>query len=156
MTTELLAGILDGLGKRWETELKPDDQDTCLIRLKTGVNIQIELEPNGEYLIAGADLGTLPPGRYREDVFQIALQENGLPYPRTGTFAYSLQADTLVYYLRIPSHDLSGERLFELLEPFTEKAKVWKEAIEAGSLPPSAGPTIPAPGFGGGMFGMRP
>lgn len=156
MTVEQLAGILEELGKRWNARLKPDDKDTCLIRLRTGVNVQVEIESNGEYLVAGADLGTLPPGRYREDVFQTALQENGLPYPRSGTFAYSRQADTLIYFLRIPTKELTGDRLFELLEPFVEKAKTWKEAIEAGSLPPSAGPTIAAPRFGEGMFGMRP
>ena len=74
-------------------------------------------------------------GRYRENVFRMALAANALPYPRFGTFAYSNQTNSLVIYETLPAKDLRGDQVAEFIAPFVQKAIVWKQAIEKGEIP---------------------
>lgn len=133
--------------------LVPDSRNTCLVRFKEGVNIQLEPDKSGANLLIGAQLGTIPPGRYREDIYREALRTNGLPPPRVGTLAYSRQADALVLFELIPLQDLTGTKLADFLQSFRAKALTWQEALIKGEVP-RVEHTLSTAQRGGGMFGL--
>jgi len=134
-------------------QLVPDGHNTCLVRFKEGVNIQLEPDKNGINLLVGAQLGTIPPGRYREDIYREALRANGLPPPRIGTLAYSRQADALVLFELIPLQDLTGAKLADFLQGFLAKALTWQNALAKGEVPVIE-TTDASNRRGGGMFGL--
>lgn len=153
MVTDVLGVLLQELGRSLEIDnLHPDGNNSCLIRLKSGLIIQVELDKGGQSLIIGADLGTVPPGKYRENLFKEALKANNLPHPLHGILCYSRKSDHLVIYQKIPLKDLTGEKIAAEITPFSEKAFTWSEALLRGDIPAiNQMFTSQKPG---GMFGL--
>ena len=155
MVTDLFGALLQELGSSIEIKnLHPDKNYSCLIRFKGGLEVQVELDHSGQFLILGADLGTSPPGKYRENLFKEALKANDQPPPLYGILAYSKKSDHLVLFERINIKDLTGEKIAAEIIPFTEKATLWAQAVKNGEIPVinqhSSSPSS------GGMFGLRP
>lgn len=155
MVTDLFGSLLQELGKILEiADLHPDRNNSCLINLKTGISIQLEFDKGGQFLVLGADLGTVPPGKYRENLFREALKSNDLPYPNHGTLAYSKKSDHLILFEKISSVDLTGEKIAAELTPFSEKAITWRDALQKNDIPNISQGYSPQ--RSGGMFGLRP
>lgn len=156
MITDKFGSLLEELGQQIKTPLKPDKNNACLLKFKTGIQVQLELNERDETVIIVSDLGTLTFGRYRENVFKEALKANGLPPPRSGIFAYSKKNEVLVLCDQIPIDQLSGQKLADYLQLFTQKAELWKTSISRGEVPSFMGNEI---SFGAaqrtsGMFGL--
>lgn len=155
MVTNLFESILQELG---HTEiipvhdLHPDKNNSCLIRLKGGLEIQLELDSKNDYLIIGCDLGPISNGRFREETFREALKANGLPYPRWGNFAYSQKSDHLVLFEKLHTRDLNGEKVADFLTHFIEKAFLWRDSLLRNEVPIISGIHTTRPI---GMFGLR-
>src|SRR5262245_58766423 len=99
MVTDLFGALLQELGDSLEkADLHPDRNNSCLIRMKGGQEIQFELDRSSQFLIVGADLGAVPPGKYRENLFREALKANDMPHPIHGILAYSKKTDHLVLF----------------------------------------------------------
>ena len=134
-------------------QLKPDSNNSCLIQMPNGPKVQLEVNKQEDRLIMGSNLGFLPVGRYREDVFREALKANNLPPPRYGTFAYSKKADQLILFDSISLTHLNGEKIAQHLTPFVEKVTHWQEAITRGEIPAILG-AFSTRKAGTGMFGL--
>lgn len=156
MVTDFFGTFLQELGALLQIpDLHPDANNSCLIKFKDDLLVQLELDRQGQYLIVGSNLGEVPVGRYRENLFIEALKANGLPtFPHYGTFAYSKHANQLVLFEMFPVRDLSSAKLGEFLPKYIEKAKIWKEAIARGDVPIIS--TAAPAGKTMGMFGLRP
>lgn len=157
MITDLFGSILQELSVALKIPppgLYPDVNNSCLLKLKGGIIVQIELDRDGTHLIVGSELGVIRSGRYRENVFTEALKANNLPYPRYGTFAYSRQSDQLILFEMLEIRDLTGQKVADFLPPFLAKIGLWKEAIERGDVPVIA--TYTTGGHAPGLFGLRP
>lgn len=152
MVTNIYEALLQELGKVLGAEFSPDKNNSCLVKLRNGVEVQFELDKTGERFLVGTNLGSAPPGRYRETLMREALRVNGMPPPRHGILAYSRQADTLVLFRWLPAKETNGEKIAFLLGPFSEKALEWREAIRRGEIPQFQAPS--ATGHSG-MFGIR-
>jgi hypothetical protein len=153
MVTDFFGNFLQELGQVMNIpNLHPDDNNSCLIKFQSGIQVQLELERNGYFLVLGTDLGDVPGGKYRENVFCEALKANGLPYPRFGNLAYSTQSSHLVLFDRFNTAELKAQKLAEFFPPFIEKAQVWKDAISKGTLPAISGAEVKSDG---GIFGLR-
>lgn len=136
MVTDLLGTLLEELGKAIHNpNLRPDANNSCLLKYKGDLQVQIELERGGNHLTVGCDLGQIPAGRYREDVFAEALKANGMPHPRYGIFAYSKQTDHLLLFELLPLKELTGSKIADFLTHFLQKARTWKESIKKGEVP---------------------
>ena len=133
-------------------DLHPDSNNSCLIKLKGGLEIQLELDKSQESLLIGTDLGQIAAGKYREDVFCEALKANGLPYPRWGDFAYSQKSDHLVLFHKLNVKDLNGEKVADFLTHFLEKAFLWRDSIMRNDVPVVTDTHASKPT---GMFGLR-
>lgn len=149
VSSGLVDSLLDELGKALQSPgLHLDQNNTCLIEMR-GVRINIE-EKSSEYLLLGVDLGVLPPGRYRENIFREALKSNGLPFPRYGSFGFSKRSEKLILFETMRLNELSAEKIVNFLNPFIEKAKLWKDAIARGDVPLATTSTS----GNKGMFGL--
>lgn len=152
MDLDAFAQILNELGQHFGTHLVPDANHSCLLLMHETVQIQLELDRSQYFLIVGAVIGELPPGKFRELFLREALRANGAPYPRVGTFAYSNRKNSLILFERFALQSLNTKALIEYLPAFVDKAIVWKDAVQAGQ-PPSiqyiGSKTKPA-----GMFGL--
>lgn len=155
MITDTFGALLQELGKMLKIpHLQPDQNNSCLIKFNNGLSIQLELDKGGYFLLIGCDLGPVPPGRYRENVFREALMANGMPYPRYGDFSYSRKSDHLLLTSRLPIKDLNGEKIALELTPFIEKANNWQNSLSRGEIPSHIPSTLSSKG-GSGMFGLK-
>jgi len=153
MVTDLVGTLLEELGRSLKiANLHPDSNNSCMIRLESGLIIQIELDKGAQFILVGADLGTVPPGKYRENLFREALKTNDLPHPNHGILCYSKKSDHLILYQKIFLKDLNGEKIAAEITPFSEKAYTWSEAIMRNDIPAvNQSFTSQKPG---GMFGL--
>lgn len=155
MVTDYYGSLLEELGKILEIpDLHPDQNNSCQIKLKNGLSLQLEFDRSGQFIIIGANLGVVPPGRYRENLFREALKANDLPNPIHGILAYSKKSDSLVLFEKLRTHEISGETIAAELIPFSEKAIIWKEALEHNDVP-IANQAFNTP-HSSGMFGLKP
>lgn len=155
MVAELFESLLQDVGKAFHLTLKPDANNSCLFRIPPGVSIQMEIDRKRDCFVIGADLGPIPVGKYRENLFQEALRANGMPPPQYGIFAYSRQNDHFILHTLIPVKEITGERLVEYLPHFAEKAWNWKNAIDRGEIPQVVDTSAEAKApFG--IFGVKP
>lgn len=155
MVTDFFGALLQELSQILQVPgLHPDANNSCLIKFKGGMMAQIELDRSSQYVVIGIDLGAVPTGRYRENLFLEALRANGMPHPRHGTFGYSKNADHLVLFDMLHVKELNATKMAEALQPLLVKAQVWKEAIAKGDIP--AIEISQSTRTSGGLFGLRP
>lgn len=154
MVMDLFESLLQEFSKAVNIpNLKPDGNNSCLIALPKGPKIQLDIDSSNEFFLIGSELGFLPAGRYRENIFKEALRANSLPQPRYGDFAFSQKKETLVLTAKLHLRDLTGEKIAATFTPFAEKAQHWFEAIQKGEIPALSG-TFSTRKGGAGMFGL--
>jgi hypothetical protein len=155
MIQDKWSNLLEELGKAIKVQLKPDKNNCCCLRFKTGLQLQIEVDERVENVILACDLGQLAQGRFRENVMKEALKANGLPLPHNGFFAYGKKTESLLLTDQLLLDELTGEKLAEYLVPFMQKAELWKTSIERGEVPSFMGSEMT---FGtksqAGLFGL--
>jgi Tir chaperone protein (CesT) family len=152
MVKDLFDALLSEIGHALKLpDLHQDRNNSCLIKMPTGIDIQMEMHPRLQEFILGSDLGEVPLGRYRENIFMEALKANGMPYPQHGVLAYSTKSGHMVLYEKFHTRDLTGQRIADEIPLFIEKAKIWKDALEKGEIPAVTGVRTSM-----GMFGLRP
>lgn len=150
MVFNTFESLLQDIGKEYNLNLKPDQNNSCLLVLPTGLSLQMEIDHRGEHFIIGIDLGLIPPGKYRENIFREALKANGKPSPRLGIFSYSKQKDHLLLIEMLSLKNLTGDRIREVLKPLAEKGFTWKQALNRGEIP-----VIADESRSSGMFGLN-
>lgn len=153
MVANLYETLLSEVGAILGVKLFPDENESCQVKLKNGLRVQMEMDHHSSKFVIGVDLGPVPPGEYRETLFREALRTNGMPPPRLGTLAFSQKSGHLLLFETMHSQDLNGERIVFTLSPLSEKALKWQTAIEHGELPPIEPPRSTSPM---GLFGIRP
>ena len=154
MVVNAFEAVLQEFGETLELELVPNEFNAVIIKDPDGLEVQLEFNQKYDSIMLYAELGSLPPGSYREDVLREALLANAQEYPRNGVFAYSDAKDSLVIFVDRSLHELNGEKIAYLYVPFVEKAKKWRDALSRGEVPVVSQMTSGGGGFG--PFGMRP
>jgi len=155
MALDIYSSLLEELGQILEIPLKPDPQNTCLIRFPDDMEIQIEPDGGGggDQLIIGATIGVLPPGKYREDFLESALKTNFLEDPRCGAFGFTQKNERLVLFHLMPLSEIKGVHVAEFLIPFIEKLKKWRDSLKNDEVPQILSDKATS---GGGIFGLTP
>ncbi len=156
MVSDRFTILIEELGQALQIKLKPDANDACMIKYPDGLEIRIDPDRLGEIIYITSDLGAIPQGRYRENVFREALKANGLSIARVGIFCYNPKKESLLLFEQIPIIDLNGIRLAEITQSFTQKARIWKEGITRGEIPSYRSTEMTFGRTGGsGLFGLR-
>lgn len=145
--------LIKELGTLINIELGIDGNDACLITYPEGADIQLELSEDDRDVVLGSFLGEVPAGRFREDLFQAALQANGSPGRSIGILCFLERSDQLCLYDRVGADQLTASKLKDAINTFRATASDWQEAIENNQVPDMGGGIRTS---GGGMFGMRP
>lgn len=141
--------LLWDLGELIELPLHIDKNSACKLLLDEKLEVQLEMDSDGEKLLIGAFLGELPPGKFRENVLKDALKVNHLIHPYS-TLAFMEKTNTLILYQYLMANELSGETLVEHLNVFIEEAEEWRAAITNGQSAPAKYHTheaLPPPHF---------
>lgn len=145
--------LIAELGKLIQIPLTVDSTNTCSINFpKDKLEIQIEQDMANDTLIIAATIIKLPPGRFRQNIFEQALKANNLDTPRGGILAYVPRSDELVIFQRFTMKDLKADRLAGEMVPFKEKLKKWRDSIENNEIPLLMNAVIKSPSSG--MFGL--
>jgi len=156
MVKDAFDSVLQELGDALNIDdLRLDNANTCFIKFDNQLEVYIEPYEKGEWMLISTEIGEVPGGRYREDVFREALKANGLSPPRYGTFAYSEQSSRLLLFGMLSLRELNGEKIATYLSPFLEKALKWKNAVSAGDIPLADTMTTVRRAGPMGMFGIR-
>ena len=154
MVTDKMGLLFEELGKRLNLQINPDPKGCCRIRFKNGVEVQLEPSSDARFLTLLSNMGDMAPGRYRENVLREALKANGQTPPLYGIFAFSKKNDAFYLFDQIPLEEISGDKLFDYLQPFLQKAEIWQSAISRGEVPSYSGNEASF-GRSGGMFGLK-
>ncbi len=151
MVSSQFGAILKEFETFFNCKLEPDINDSCLINLEMGMNLQIELDRYGLILI-GCRLGAVHMGRYRDNLIREALKSNEATRPSTGILGFSQKSSQLILFIKLNPNFISIHQIPTLLPPFLTKAKLWAEAIGKGEVPTpinSIGSSKPS-----GIFGL--
>ena len=129
--------LLKELGDLMGTPLAPDHNQACYLEYtELGLSVQIDLDGNADQILVGTQLGTVPPGAYRDRIFTQALRVNAMSLHPRGILAFSEKNDTLVLFQFLSIAILDGTKLFQFLQLFLEHAKVWTDALTHQDIPP--------------------
>jgi hypothetical protein len=146
--------LLIELGKLIQIPLKVDANNSCMITFpKEKIEIQIEHELSTDMLIIGSNIAKLPPGRFRQNLFEQSLKANNLDNPRGGILAFSPRSDMLVIFTKLAMKDLKPEDVAQAMIPFKDKLKKWKDGIQNNEVPQLLSSGIKTPSSG--MFGLK-
>lgn len=124
------AELLEALGRLLGISLAPEKEIFCKVRMGT-LHFQLEYDESKEEILIASLLGTISPGKFREEALIAALRTND-EESSLGALSYGLR-DNLVLELNVPittSADLLRDKLTQL----SEKGSLWKEALEQGNL----------------------
>jgi hypothetical protein len=128
--------ILQELGENLDLDLIPDTRSSCTLLYQNRLSLQLETDAYEKYLLAICRICELPPGRFRENVLQHALQFNDL-YPLVATLGYSSKYNALVLSCSLLLEELKGRDLLRWISQWFRIADLWKKAIDAGQSVPS-------------------
>lgn len=159
MVVDIFDSLLQDLGQILKIkDLKLDQANTCLIKFQNGLLVYFEPYKKGDFMLISTNIGEVPPGRFREEVFREALKSNGLSISTAqgGIFGFSQQSNRLVYFGLLALRDLNGEKIEAFLIPFIEKALSWKQDIEMFTVPLADRVNSMSSARPGGVFGLRP
>jgi hypothetical protein len=135
MVVNQFEALLQELEPFFQCQLTSDQNNSCLIKMKTGIKIQIELDRYGENLLMGIKLGAIPPGRYREMLFKEALKSNHTRIPFRGILGYSKKSSNLILFSLLDIRDVNQEKMITILTALLNKAETWASAISKGDIP---------------------
>lgn len=133
MASSQIKEVLKEFEPYFNCPLVTDEQESCLIKMSTGIEIQIEIDRYGSVLV-GCRLGSVL-GKYRDQLFKEAMKSNFLFPPSSGVFGYSQKSKNLILFMFLDPDNLKSEYINSLMTNFTAKAKVWVEAIKSNSIP---------------------
>jgi hypothetical protein len=128
--------LIKELGNKLGTSLSPDQRQSCLLNFsELELAVQIDLDTNADQILLGCELGILPPGSYREQMFRKALRTNAFTEIRLGILAYSEKKNALVLFKFLPLESINADQLFQKLQDFIEHVLVWRDSLKQGTLP---------------------
>lgn len=152
MVSSQFGAILKEFEAFFHCSLEPDINNSCLIKLATGIILQIELDRYGLILI-GCRLGAVQISRYRDNLIREALKSNHATLPSTGILGFSQKSSQLILFIKLDPTFVSTHQILALLPPFLAKAKIWTEAIARGEIP-TISTSIDSAKTSSGLFGL--
>lgn len=127
--------LLDAFGKKLDLILKPDALRSVRLRIFDDFHVQIEQDKTLKNILFGCELGTIPAGSYRKNIFTQAMIINGFHNEYRGTLAFSKKKESLILFQFLPIKNMEADRLYEYFRQFIDHAKIWITALREGAVP---------------------
>ena len=126
--------LLNELSPLIELPLYAEKERAVRMKFADTLHLQLEEDEPKERLLLASFIHEIPAGKYRENLLKEGLKANAV-YPRIGTLAYTERNNQLTLFEYIPTANLTGDKLADILAYFLEKARRWHQAIARGVLP---------------------
>ncbi|MCB1149051.1 MAG: CesT family type III secretion system chaperone [Chlamydiia bacterium] len=126
--------VLEMINSTLGTNLDPKTTEAVDLEFQ-GNKLKIQTNETRENVLVIADLGEVPPGRYRQDVLKQALRANGYPPPNIGILGFSERSEHLYLFASYPVYAFTKEKLKSILEPFVMKVQLWTDALKSSVVP---------------------
>ena len=136
MVEDRFGTLIQELSTAMKIKLGVDARNACQIRYKDKLAAFLCPDTLGEEVQILINVGKPGDGKYRENLLREALRANGTPPPHMGIFAYANNTDALLLFHSLPIEDLTGDFLADILNQLVEKARLWRDSISRGELPP--------------------
>lgn len=127
--------LIDAFGKKLDLILKPDSLRSVRLRILDDFFMQIEQDSSLKNILFGCELGEVPIGSYRNNIFLQAMTINGLGTEPKGTLAFSKKNETLVLFQFFPIKNIQADELYLYFRLFIEHAKIWINSLRKGVVP---------------------
>ena len=127
--------LLAELSEKLEIPLSQDGNGACLLVMRSGLKIQLEMTNSPMRLLFSCKLGALPRGSTRLILMREALKWNCLDIPATGFITYYPPDNQLVLQHLVPMEEVNADFVFDFLDVFEQKASLWVEAVSVGYPP---------------------
>lgn len=134
MVSSQFETILKDLEAYFNYPLKVDERNACSLKLKSGMEVQMEMDRYENFVIA-IRLATIPASRYRENVLKEALRMNHIDAASKGIFGYGTRNNRLILFLTINQPQISQNTLLALVPPFIIKGQSWFDPLQRGEVP---------------------
>ncbi|MBI2742517.1 MAG: CesT family type III secretion system chaperone [Chlamydiales bacterium] len=126
--------LLNQISPLIDEPLYADRKRAVRITINETLHVHLEDDEPKDRILIATFISEIPPGRYRENLLKEGLKSNA-QFPRVGTFAYSERNNQLCLFEYHSYVNLTGEKVADRLAVFIEKALLWRQAIEGGTLP---------------------
>jgi hypothetical protein len=147
---ELIADLSDRLG----ADLFPDLNNVVTLIVEKRVKFNIEADSVGEFMILGATISELPPGKFRENILKDALKANSRINVNPGVLSYLGRENTLILHTKLFIQGTSVDEIIKEMKHLTSRAKKWMDAIDEGRASPDEEIPKKVGLSGKGMFGF--
>lgn len=150
------ADLTHELGELLDVDIRPDLNQMCRLLIDRKIVIHLEIDVVGEFILIVAIISELPPGKFRENILRSALKANYQTDTHPGIFAYVGRENQLILFEHVYAHGLTAEQLYDRINILVQRAKKWKDAIDAGMPAPPDPDEVPGAKEGGKgrMFGF--
>jgi hypothetical protein len=129
--------LIQQLSDRLKKQIYPNLHNVVVLFIENSVKVHIELDPTEEYLIIGAFIGDLPPGKFREHILKDALKSNFSLQKNKGILSYIGKENTLTVHTKLLLEKTTIDSLMQCLKDLTKRAQSWQEAFEEGKSSPT-------------------
>lgn len=124
--------LIFDLSNRLNRKLKPDKNNCVTLLIEQKVTVQIETDRNEEFLIIGAFIAELPPGKFREHILRDALKANSLYKNTSQVLSYMKNENHLIIHKKMLLEAISSDNLFKEIKNISSRAKKWLESLDNG------------------------
>ena len=128
----LYSELIEQLSDRLNTEIFPSPNNVVNLLIEQSIRVQIEPDDLDEFIVIGAMIEELPPGKFREHILKDALKANYLADKNPGILSYMYKNNLLMLHKKLPMGSLKVEDLINHIKGLVERAKKWKDAINEG------------------------
>ncbi len=128
--------LIDELSEFFNEPLIAEVNDTCKLLVNEKIEVQIEMDFMGEFIIIAAIISELPPGKFRENILKDALKSNHLIDSHRSFLAYIGVNNQLIVSENLFAHAITAEQLYNNIIALTKRAKKWQDAINRGETSP--------------------
>jgi len=128
--------LLEELSERLNMDLVPDQSHIVTLLIENKVRIQIQPDSLDEYIILGAFIAELPPGKFREHILRDGLKANFALDSNPGILSYHEKKNMLMLHMKLPISSVNSDDLVEHLKHLKTRAIAWQEAIDEGRSSP--------------------
>ena len=116
---DLIADLSEKLG----IDIYPDLNNVVTLKIEKRVKIHIETDSIEEFLILGAFIEELPPGKFRENILKNALKANYLVNKKPEILSYLGRENTLILHRKFIVGSLNVDELILQIKNITARAK---------------------------------